>query len=188
MHFNGVCFYVGKFDPPTKFHYNTARYLESRNNISSVIIVLGKEISNLDKFQRDKLWDIYIKSDFTNKIRTENTYLGGLEYVREQVIKNPNMQFYIALDENLAQSDQINEIFGQFPNYLPEIIPSQYQEESDNMIRSVLDDNLDAFNDLIPNTLSEERKRECWDLMKSTEDYVSEVLDKQWWLSFIKKI
>lgn len=186
MHFDGVAFLVGKFDPPTKFNYNTAKFLESRDYVTDVCVIIGNEGDYTDTDQRYKLWETYIKSDYSHKIRLEVSNKSGLTAVREKLKKNPTLKCYIGLDENTARSPEMEKYFGDFPNYMPEIVSSNFEKESRSMIKTILEGNKDSFYEFLPDTLSDENKEICWSILRNT-DLNEELASRIWWKDIIDK-
>lgn len=189
MHFDGTCFYCGKFDPPSKFHHNASKFLESRSYITDVCVILGNENEYLDNSQREQIWETYIKSAFSHKIKIEShPNKSSLRVVLDKLKENPSLKCYIALDEHTAKSEIMEHKFSEFPNYMPEILPSQFDGESQSMIECILEGNRDAFYEFLPETLSEENKLKCWSLLRDQGTVKEDLVSKKWWDNVFKEI
>lgn len=60
----GVCFYPGSFKPPHKGHFNVAKYLSSRAELTKIIIIISKpEREGITAEQSFEIWQEYLKEN-----------------------------------------------------------------------------------------------------------------------------
>ena len=70
--------------------------------------------------------------------------------------KYPNTEAFIAMDEKSARNKSFINYFDKFKNIQIELIPSQYETSSKNMMKAVANDDLDTLKRFIPDTFSDD--------------------------------
>jgi len=154
----GPCFYPGKFKPPHKGHFESAKYLASKNYINKVYVI----ISNVTKFgitPEDSLyiWKEYLTAEPNPKISVsiskESTPIKDIFNFMD---KNPNVDpIYVAGGaeevEGLGYFDSIQK---RFPNRVrKETIPNQFGRISATQMRAAIKDgNFEEFVKFIPDS------------------------------------
>lgn len=69
---SAVCYYPGGFKPPHEGHYEAAKDLASRPNISKVIILVGqKERDGITSKMSKQIWDLYLAAAPIAKVSAE---------------------------------------------------------------------------------------------------------------------
>jgi len=151
----GPCFFPGKFKPPHKGHFESAKYLTQIPYINKVYVV----ISNVTKFgitAKDSLqiWQDYLEAEPNNKIEvkisTEGTPIKDIFRFASQ---NPELKsIYVAAAkeeaDNLGYFEKLQE---QFPNIKKEVIPDQFGRISATQMRAtVKDGNFKKFSEFVP--------------------------------------
>lgn len=164
---SGICFYIGDFNPPTRYHLETAKWLASRPNITEVCIVVGKsEPGGLSQDQKTQLWEIYFKAEPAFGLRCHKSEKSNsLVEVHNIIAKDPQMPCYIALDEKSAKNKKLQSYFESFPNYQIELIPSQYKNYSKKMLDCYSERAKHKFKSLLPPTCNEEQCNKAWEIM-----------------------
>lgn len=175
----GTCFYPGNFNPPTKFHLNTALGLQVEDSINHVVVVLGDsidgEISQEDKY---KIWDIYNKSFFTGRISVDKAKEGSpIDHIVSILEKNPNLHCYIAFDKETAKSRETNKMFSKYPNVQYHIIHSTFDKSSEHMMKYVEEDNTKKFRTLIPENISQDTINRIYDILKASNEPVEDKIE-----------
>jgi hypothetical protein len=164
---NGVCFYIGDFNPPTRYHLDVAKWLSNKENITEVCIVLGKDApGEISQQQKADLWDIFFKTEPTfglryHKAKNANSMVEVYNLLSEQ----PDMVCHLALDEKAAKNKKLSEYFEPFQNYEIEIIPSQYRQKSKKMMDAFLNGDKNIFNTMLPLTCSKDQQKRSWEIM-----------------------
>jgi len=181
---NGTCFYVGDFNPPTKYHLETAKWLASRANITEVCIVLGKsEPGGLSQDQKAQLWEVYFKAEPAFGLRCHKSEKNSsLIEVHNLLSKEPLKSCYIALDEESAKNKKFQQYFESFINYQIELIPSQYKNYSKKMIECYTEGAKRKFKSFLPSTCNEEQCAKAWEIMgqnkKNDPDTYDDLMEK----------
>lgn len=168
---SNICYYPGVFAPPVKQHYNAVQWLESRQHISQVIVVIGTDESDqVSQDQKYDLWKIYIDSLQNNKIVLQKTNGNtSMKYIYDKLAKEPESPCLIALDQTTARSKSFMESFDRFPAFEIELIPSQFEDESHKMLDAVHSGDHTGFNKHLPSTLSDKQRSLCFELLKAKE-------------------
>ncbi len=182
------CFYPGTFAPPTKNHLNAAFWLESRPEVSQVIVVLGKEDDNgVTQDQKFDIWSLYLKTTNARNIVIEKSSSGSsLKCIYDKFSKNPNLATFIAVDQITAKNDTFMETFDRFANYKIQLIPSQSEEDSDKMLAAANSNDYRDFKRYLPNEVSDEGGKRCFDLLKAKD--VNEAINSDWYQGSLNKI
>lgn len=152
----GPCFYPGKFKPPHKGHFESAKYLASKPYINKVYVV----ISNVTKFgitPEDSLyiWQEYLKAEPDAKIEVyiskEST---PIKDIFSFMAENPDIDpIYVAgATEEVEQKGYFDSIQQRFPNRVrKEVIPDQFERISATQMRdTVKTGNFEEFAKFIP--------------------------------------
>jgi len=166
------CYYPGDFNPPTKFHINTVEWLLNRPEIGHVYVVLGNHDKNqLYQDKKAKLWEMLIKSSFSPNVSViKSVKHHQIKEIKNHIGKKKETPFYIALDEGLAKSLELQKHFDEFPNYSMEIIPSQFKKSSDSMIKAVVDDDKRKVKSLLPDTFNDQSVKDYIEILKNQDD------------------
>lgn len=190
---NSICFFPGKFSPPTKFNLNTALYLERREEIHNVIIVVGKDTGTIPQETIYRLWRLLLGAQTVGNITIELAAgKSSLNYIYDKLMKNPDADCFIAMDETSARKEQFGKYFNKFPNQKIELIPSQFNDSSKQMLKAIAEDNLPVIKSLLPEDMSKEKFDEYISLLQpepveeSSEELKERVLaefNKDFWLN-----
>lgn len=152
----GPCFYPGKFKPPHKGHFESAKYLASKPYINKVYVI----ISNVTKFgisPEDSLfiWQEYLKSEPDAKI---DVYISKestpIKDIFSFMAENPDIDpIYVAgATEEVEQKGYFDSIQQRFPNRVrKEVLPDQFERISATQMRdTVKTGNFEEFAKFIP--------------------------------------
>lgn len=165
----GVCFYPGKFNPPTKYHLTNAMWLQSQRSVGQVVIVLGEDVSGeISQENKQKIFSFYEKTQSTGMISyksAKESEGGPYRVLYEFLSKTPEIRCYIALDSETAQSPKINTLFGEFKNAEYIILPSSHDDSSERMLKYAEEDNIKGFTKLLPNNLGQSQINQILELI-----------------------
>lgn len=166
------CYYPGDFNPPTKYHLNTVEWLLGRPEIGHVYIVVGNDNPNqLTQEKKIKLWEMLIRHSFSPNVsilKSKDDH--AVNEIKNALGKKKEMPFFIAMDEKMARNAEIQEHFSEFPNFQIEIIPSQFNKSSQQMIQAVLDKNNKVVKSLLPGQFNDQAVSDYVDTMKQYND------------------
>ena len=182
-----ICYYVGAFAPPTKFHAKTALWLSTRPQINGVAIVLGNDDeSSVSHEQKKKLWEVLLQGYPLSKVTiVEAPDEKSITYVYNQLCKNPEAQCYLGLDEDTARGKNFNTHFAPFLQAKVELIPSQYKKSSKKLLEFVRNGDKNGFKTLMPDTFTPNLIEEAWRVFqtddKSLKEKYSGMFDASYW-------
>lgn len=166
------CYYPGDFNPPTKYHLNTMEWLLGRPEIGHVYIVVGNDDPNqLVQEKKIKLWEMLIRRSFSPNVSILRAKEGhALNEIKHSLDKKKETPFFIAMDEKMARNRKMQEHFGEFPNFQIEIIPSQFNKSSEQMIQAVLDRDDKTVKSLLPAEFNDQSVDDYVGIMKQSKD------------------
>jgi len=166
------CYYPGDFNPPTKYHLNTMEWLLGRPEIGHVYIVIGNNDQNqLTQEKKVKLWEMLIRHSFSPNVSIlKSKEDHALNEIKNALGKKRETPFFIAMDEKMARNRDMQEHFSDFSNFQIEIIPSQFNKSSQQMIQAVLDKDDKTIRSLIPHEFSDQSAADYVNIMKKQND------------------
>lgn len=154
----GPCFYPGKFKPPHKGHFESAKYLASKPYINLVYVI----ISNVEKYgitAEDSLyiWNEYLKAEPNPKIKVsiskEST---PIKDIFAFMAENPDVDpIYVAGGaEEVEGIGYFDSIQKRFPDRVrKEVLPDQFGRISATQMRAtVKDGNYNEFEKFVPDS------------------------------------
>ena len=166
------CYYPGDFNPPTKYHLNTMEWLLGRPEIGHVYIVIGNNDQNqLTQEKKVKLWEMLIRHSFSPNVsilKSKDDH--ALNEIKNSLGKKRDTPFFIAMDEKMARNKDMQEHFSDFSNFQIEIIPSQFNKSSQQMIQAVLDKDDKTIRSLVPQEFSDQSAADYVNIMKQQND------------------
>ena len=166
------CYYPGDFNPPTKYHLNTMEWLLGRPEIGHVYIVIGNNDQNqLTQEKKVKLWEMLIRHSFSPNVsilKSKDDH--ALNEIKNSLGKKRDTPFFIAMDEKMARNKDMQEHFSDFSNFQIEIIPSQFNKSSQQMVQAVLDKDDKTIRSLVPQEFSDQSAADYVNIMKQQND------------------
>ncbi len=153
-----TCYYYGKFAPPTKYHFNVAMMLETRHDIENVKVIIGTEspeiISQEDKYE---MWKMFLDSEPTSNISLIKTDgVSSLQYVVDETHATKNKHVFIATDSKTAKSEKFNKLFVRLSNIKFQLIPSQFNDKSLDLLNAIEENKMSNILELLPNGITKE--------------------------------
>ena len=166
------CYYPGDFNPPTKFHLNTVEWLLSRPEIGHVYIVVGNHDKNqLYQEKKVELWEMLIKSAFSPNISIiKSKEDHQVQEIKNVVGKKKEAPFYIALTEKMGRNMDLQKAFEEFKHYQMEIIPSQFNASSKQLIDAVVKGDKATVKTLLPDNITEKGVEDYIEILKKGQD------------------
>ena len=166
------CYYPGDFNPPTKYHLNTMEWLLGRPEIGHVYVVIGNDDPNqLVQEKKVKLWEMLIRHSFSPNVsilKSKDDH--ALNEIKNSLGKKKETPFFVAMDEKMARNKDIQENYAEFPNFQIEIIPSQFNKSSKQMIQAVLDRDDKTIKSLVPQEFNDQAVSDYVNIMKQSND------------------
>jgi len=153
----GPCFYPGKFKPPHKGHFETAKYLTTQPNINKVYVI----VSNVTKYgitAKDSynIWQQYLKAEPNNKIEIKiSTESTPIKDVFRFAYQNEDIKrIYVAAAkeeaENLGYFDKLKE---KFPSIKTITVPDQFGRITATEMRAAIKSgDYDEFKKYVPDS------------------------------------
>jgi len=144
---SAVAYYPGGFKPPHEGHYEAAKDLASRPNVSKVIILVGqKERDGITSKMSKQIWDLYLAAAPIAKVSVEMSKdPSPIKDIFGIMDNNLEMKAYIAggKDEVEDQSyfSSLQKAFGNrvMPISIEEKIVSQGKRLSGTQVRQLID-------------------------------------------------
>ena len=144
---SAVAYYPGGFKPPHEGHYEAAKDLASRPNVSKVIILVGqKERDGITSKMSKQIWDLYFAAAPIAKVSVEMSKdPSPIKDIFGIMDNNLEMKAYIAggKDEVEGQSyfSSLQKAFGNrvMPISIEEKIVSQGKRLSGTQVRQLID-------------------------------------------------
>lgn len=150
-----ICYFPGAFAPPTRYHFETAFWLATRKEFSSVVIICGND-GELSAEQKVQLWKLLLSVGSFNNVNVVKAEEAALTYVYKQLQKEPAQACFIAIDEKSGRKEEFKSHFEKFPNQQIELIPSQFHQSSEDMMEAIEADDLTNVRLLLPNEFSKD--------------------------------
>jgi len=153
-----TCYYYGKFSPPTKYHFIVAMMLETRLDIGDVKVIIGTESSDIIS-QEDKyeMWKMFLDSEPTSRISLIKTDgVSSLKYIVDETHSAKDKHVFIATDSQTAKSEKFNKLFVRLNNIKFELIPSQFNKKSLELINAIEENKMSNILELLPNGITKE--------------------------------
>jgi hypothetical protein len=174
------CFYPGEFSPPTKLHLNTVHWLLSKPEVHRVNIVLGKDQpGQITQDQKDKLWDILLKSSFSPQAGVVKSKENGpISEIYSLFIKNRNMPAFIALDEKASRDKNFQKKFDDFPHYGIQIVPSQFSKSSRRIMTAIQNNDVEAVRSELPQDFTDDMVEAYMSIIRAKPDSTEEPEEK----------
>ncbi len=152
------CYYPGEFSPPTKYHLDTVNWLLRRPEVSHVHIVLGSDKEeSITQEQKAKLWEILLRARFSPQASViKSKDAGPLSEIHNILSKKKGAPAFLALDEKSARNKEVQKKFEIFPQYEIQLIPSQWNKTSKEMMRYALEGNKEYVKHYLPEEFTDE--------------------------------
>jgi hypothetical protein len=151
----GKCFYVGKFKPPNKGHYDALKYLISKPYLQQVkIIISNKPIDNITGEESVDIWNMYMESDPTVKVKIKlsDEVSPVVDVIHYLDGKPPSTSIYVAVGEDDDQGylQALQNKYGA--ERVKEVIfPKENGIVTSTQVRSIISDgDYETFKQTIP--------------------------------------
>ena len=151
----GPCFFPGKFKPPHKGHFESAKFLTKDPNVNKVYVI----ISNVTKYgitpqDSFNIWQDYLKAEPNSKIEVKlSTESTPIKDIFRFAAQNPDIKsIYVAAAkeeaDDLGYFDKLKE---KYPAIKKIVVPDQFGRISATQMRqTVLNGDFEAFAKFIP--------------------------------------
>lgn len=172
----GVCFYPGRFNPPTKYHFINALDLQAQRDVSHVTILVGTEPGDvLTKEEKAEIWNIYNKSFYTGNISVEIAKDGSsMDLLMEKLKKVGDAKVFVAFDEKTSKKDETNKVFSPYKNVEYKLLMGSYDGASKKMIEYVQNDEMKKFKNILPTNMGQGPINRILNILNPKEEPVEE--------------
>jgi len=139
----GVCFYPGSFKPPHKGHFNVAKYLSSRAELTKIIVIISKpEREGITSEQSFEIWQEYLKENPLPRVtvmKSENNSPIRDIFGAIKAGKPGNTYYVVAGKGEVDDKEYIENLENKFPGQIrPIFIEEKFGSISASDVRDIV--------------------------------------------------